>query len=195
MADCIQLNPKKAILMIGTKGYSFTNLQMTFFQLSISIKSALEKQSALLEKIRNNRNTGLEVNSDEYETFDMINESFFTCFKEIIKEIDEFRDDENKLTRYDKLISEVQDFLKTEYLNPNLNPDMIATHFRITSEYLRRLYKKTSGYSLDEYMTRFRLCKACELLENIGEPISEIALKAGFVNINYFYAFLKRVTG
>ncbi len=60
---------------------------------------------------------------------------------------------------------------------------------------LLRHFKQINGSSPKEYLIGLRINYACEMLENTGFSISEIALKSGFNDSNYFSREFRKFTG
>ena len=60
---------------------------------------------------------------------------------------------------------------------------------------LLRHFKEINGSSPKEYLIGLRINYACEMLENTRFSISEIALKSGFNDSNYFSREFRQVTG
>jgi AraC-like DNA-binding protein len=57
------------------------------------------------------------------------------------------------------------------------------------------VFKKGSGYSYSEYLTRVRMEKAKELLHTTEKSVTEIALDIGFQTPNSFSSLFRREIG
>jgi two-component system response regulator YesN len=71
----------------------------------------------------------------------------------------------------------------------------IAASIGISEAYLSHLYKKESGENLIDYLTKYRLEQAKELLRNSDLRTYEIAERVGFADANYFSKQFKRYEG
>ncbi|MCX7615493.1 MAG: helix-turn-helix domain-containing protein, partial [Clostridiales bacterium] len=60
--------------------------------------------------------------------------------------------------------------------------------------YICRLFKKHTGYTLNNYIVSKRLERARYLLGG-DIPITDISIKVGFYNYSYFYKAFKTFTG
>jgi Response regulator containing CheY-like receiver domain and AraC-type DNA-binding domain len=69
----------------------------------------------------------------------------------------------------------------------------IADEFHINDSYLSALFKKEIGINLSNYLQRYRLNRAMELLRNSDLRINEIANKVGYQNACYFTEQFKKV--
>ena len=170
--------------------YSFTALQLSMVQLGMSIKSALEKLNIL-----NNLKSDIFFNTAErireFDTIAEMNEVYYRLFGSIIDEI-ETLDQAHKQEKTGSLVDQVHNFVKREYQNTSLNSEMIARAIGISSDYLRRQYKKGSGESVPDYINMYRLSQARDMLQNTGLSIVEVAQKTGFASITYFYTAFKK---
>ena len=81
------------------------------------------------------------------------------------------------------------------YLNKNftgeVNLDLLADKFFISKFHLCRLFKQSTGLTVQEYIRRKRLTLAMEL-KNDGLTLTEAAEKAGFNDYTSFYRYYKK---
>jgi AraC-like DNA-binding protein len=54
---------------------------------------------------------------------------------------------------------------------------------------------KNTGYSLRQYLIRYRINAAFNLLQTTDMSITDISLKVGFSDINYFSRCFKKILG
>jgi len=62
----------------------------------------------------------------------------------------------------------------------------IAAHFRVTTDYLSRVYKKHYGQSVQSYLMRQRLNEAFRLLAEEGLPVTTVAYRMEFTDLSAF---------
>lgn len=65
----------------------------------------------------------------------------------------------------------------------------------LSASHLSRLFHRSTGMAFQDYVTRFRLERACELLTSSTEPVTAIAFEAGFQSISQFHRSFKAVYG
>ena len=86
-----------------------------------------------------------------------------------------------------------------EYIETNCTSDLslkdIASHFFISHYYLEHLFKQTNGISPISYLIRYRMNKACSLLESTNISIKTIASTIGYNNPAYFSLAFKKING
>ncbi|MGF9846632.1 response regulator [Priestia megaterium] len=63
------------------------------------------------------------------------------------------------------------------------------------ANYFSQLFRKETGFTFLEYVTKVRIEKAKELMENQKFSAEEIASQIGYPNANYFVKVFKKVTG
>lgn len=81
----------------------------------------------------------------------------------------------------------IRDYIIKNLANPDLSPDLIAAHFRMSRAYLYRLFDATEGVS--HFIQEQRLLMAFQILShrsNGKRRISEIAFSLGFKNDSHF---------
>ena len=98
-----------------------------------------------------------------------------------------------KLSRKKTLMLNVQEYIKNNYQNPNLNLSGIAQHFHISEGYFSVIFKEASGISFAEYLEKIRIDKSCTLLTSTDSTIHEIADSVGYNSVYSFRRAFKRI--
>ena len=82
-----------------------------------------------------------------------------------------------------------------EYIDKNysekISLDYLASLVNLNSEYLCRLFKKTIGSTIGDYINFVRISKAEKLLSTTNKTISEISMDTGFASVSYFNRVFK----
>lgn len=94
----------------------------------------------------------------------------------------------------DKIISDAVKYIYYNY-NKDISLDDIAKKFNLSKSYFSRKFKAVTGFGYKEYITSVRLKKACDLLLDTDDSITEIAEKCGFNDSNYFGDAFRKVKG
>lgn len=95
---------------------------------------------------------------------------------------------------FNETIEGVQSYISARYNEP-LTLAGIAGQFYISEHYLSRLFKKTTGLSVVEYINSIRLTEAKNMLENTGMKVAEVGEAAGFGTTTHFSRVFKDGTG
>lgn len=76
------------------------------------------------------------------------------------------------------------------YINQNysrdLSVEMLASLVYLTPDYLSRLFKKSTGKSLSQYIRQVRMEQASELLRTTRRKVIDIGTSVGYANYSYF---------
>jgi two-component system, response regulator YesN len=91
-----------------------------------------------------------------------------------------------------KLISDVKKYLREEYLNHDLSQNLVAEKFFVNSSYLSRKFKKETGQSFVDYLSKIRLKRAIVLLQETDKRNYEISEEIGIADPHYFSIFFKK---
>jgi two-component system response regulator YesN len=71
--------------------------------------------------------------------------------------------------------------------------DEIAEEVHLSPNYVRNIFKENTGQTILEYVTDYRMNKACYFLKNKTLKIKEISRQVGYENLSYFCSvFTKR---
>lgn len=84
--------------------------------------------------------------------------------------------------------------IQENFHNP-LHRDCIAEKFCISSNHLSRLFRQQGHMTLAEYITRVRVDRAKFILKKYNFKLSEVSMRCGFKDVNYFCRVFKSRTG
>jgi AraC-like DNA-binding protein len=107
---------------------------------------------------------------------------------EIVKTIN-YNKRKNDIRRLQKVF----DFVAGHY-HERIALEQAARTVCMSKHYFCRFFKKVMGYTFFEYLSRFRIDKAKELILEDRHTVTEIAYDVGFDNLSYFYRTFKRLT-
>jgi AraC-like DNA-binding protein len=96
--------------------------------------------------------------------------------------------DEEFLQRLEKVINQELD-------NENLNVEDLARLMFISRSHLHRKVIALTGLSSTEFIRKFRLERAMQLLQTERGKVSDIAQRVGFRNVKYFSTAFKEHFG
>ncbi len=104
------------------------------------------------------------------------------------------------LTPKEDIVSQHPLIVQTiDYVDANLSKDislkLLAAEFNMNPSYLGQLFKFETNEHFTAYLNRKRIQKAMQLLTDSKLNASEIAVRVGYTNTNYFYSCFKKYTG
>lgn len=80
-------------------------------------------------------------------------------------------------------------------LTDNLSLSTIAEVLNVSSSYLSGLFRKETGHTLTDYITRRRVRHAMHLLKNTRLQVQTVAQHCGILDVQYFSKIFKRISG
>lgn len=127
------------------------------------------------------------------ERFDTVEEikNWFTDI--VIEYAREFRKD--RLNNVRSVINKAQGYIDANFASPDLSLNSIAGHIYLNPAYFSKLYKKETGETYMDYLTRLRIEKAKSLLRETSVRASDIGAAVGYPNSQYFTTLFRKVTG
>lgn len=167
--------------------YSYSDIEIALTQLGVNSQKLInslinfDDENIFLDVdyFRNNLNNFESI----LEVKAWLLESYRKCILQI---------NENKLSKKAKIVELVIEYIRKNYENPELSAETLADYVKISSSYLRAMFKETTNKSLASYITEYRFEMAKYFLETTPYTINEICNKIGFSNTNYFYTSFKK---
>lgn len=163
---------------------SFSTDQIIYFVMQLN--SSIQKLEYSLS-IEN-------VSSIEYQ---FLNRFYFSELQELIKErgtydIIQITEIRNHQSGKKELIDTVIELISKNLYNPNLSVGFIADQVHLSVNYLRNIFKESTGESLSDYIKKEKLNLICKLLTDTDISLNEISDQLGFTTKNYFFTFFKK---
>lgn len=117
------------------------------------------------------------------------------CYQVILQFTGGLQVNPSKQPAWEKYIRPVLASIHTRYME-DLTADALSREVFVTPQYLSRLFSRYLGCSVYEYLTKFRLSKAKELLvSHRGRKIQDIAQDVGYTDASHFVLMFRKMTG
>ncbi|MEH6995117.1 helix-turn-helix domain-containing protein [Neobacillus drentensis] len=105
-----------------------------------------------------------------------------------------------KVTQFLEMTTRNEDVLKAQryvqtHFGEKISLTEVAEHLHLNSSYFSRMFKKETGEGFIEYVTRVKMEKALELLDQSIKTVEQIAYELGFESKSYFLKTFKRFYG
>jgi two-component system response regulator YesN len=81
------------------------------------------------------------------------------------------------------------------HLEKRISLEEVADHLFLNSSYFSRLFKKETGETFIEYVTRMKMSRAKELLDQTSLSVGKICETLGYDNQSYFIKIFKSAVG
>lgn len=91
--------------------------------------------------------------------------------------------------------SMAMEYIRRNYMDADLSLNGICSYLNMSTSHFSTIFKEVTGETFVEVLTRIRMEKARELLENTTLKNYEIAEKVGFSDPHYFGISFKKMTG
>lgn len=102
---------------------------------------------------------------------------------------------EVKLGDKSKYVQEAMDYIRRNYQQPDISVGTIAQDLGISEGHLSHTFKKETDCTLLNYLTRYRIHKAMELLRDCRVKVYQVAQQVGYRDIAYFSNTFKKLVG
>lgn len=99
-----------------------------------------------------------------------------------------------ELCRADSIIRPALEYI-AEHFNENITVSQLAASVHLSESYFMNRFRKHVGLSAVEYISHFRIDKACKGLIGTKKNVLEIAFECGFHNISNFNRQFRRIIG
>lgn len=103
--------------------------------------------------------------------------------------------EQSQSSQYHGIVKKTMEYAMEHYAEKLKATDMAALAF-VTPNYFSRIFKQETGENFTEWLNKYRIEKAKELMSRESEDKSyEIAMKVGFQDYKYFTYIFKKYTG
>lgn len=99
----------------------------------------------------------------------------------------------NEAEKGKSLVKQIKEYIKLN-IEKEISREEIANRFYLNPDYIDRVFKKETGFSVKKYITHERLNTARSLLSKTEMPISTIAISLGYKNLSHFSSAFKKFT-
>ncbi len=93
----------------------------------------------------------------------------------------------------EQIVKSVINIIEDRY-GTDIDVASISREVFLSQNYLRQIFKESTGKSLSAYLTDYRLEKACELLTSTAVRIADIPQMVGLASNPHFFYLFKRAT-
>jgi two-component system response regulator YesN len=179
----LMLNMRKA----GRNSYLYTQFIVSGIYIQV-IKSLKEVDIAIEEIIENPLIEFREITKQQ--TIELVEQNLL---KNLFKIADYINSKISKEYKYE--IEKAKGYIKQNFKQPSLSIDEVAKFSNISVSYFSILFKRETGLTFIDYLTRQRIEKAKYFLKVSGYKTYQISELVGYNNSTYFSSSFKKYTG
>lgn len=99
----------------------------------------------------------------------------------------------NKKSR--EVAEQAKAYIREHYMEPDISIADISKELLINQTYLRKMFKSETNQTLSEYITRYRMKIARQMIQETNEKLTVIAELTGYNDVSYFSKCFKRYYG
>jgi len=99
-----------------------------------------------------------------------------------------------KVQNNSRVVEQMIEYAKQNYQN-DISLKTLSKHIYLTPNYLNMIFTNQMGMTYKNYLTKFRIDKAKELLSENKYMVYEISEMVGYKNLDYFRKLFKEHTG
>ena len=92
-------------------------------------------------------------------------------------------------------VRQAMDYIARHYADENISIATIAEHLCVSEGHLSHVFKKQTGMTVTNYLTKTRIDAAMALLQTGRVKVYEAAAAVGYKDVTYFSATFKKLTG
>lgn len=169
------------------KKADFRNCPREIYGLYLNLHNRLELEDSQLMREMDRREDKPELAILDAGFFVQAQEALWQYGKELCFFFKRQQEDPNYY-----VVNWVRDYIERNY-GGVCSVEEMAEGLHLSPNYLRSLYKAGTGQTILEYLTDFRLQKACECLKDKTRKVKDVSLMVGYENVSYFsQVFVKR---
>lgn len=94
-----------------------------------------------------------------------------------------------------KYVTEALNYISENYGNQEISVGIIAESLGLSEGHLSHIFKKETDYTINAYITRYRIRAAMKLLKDCRVKVYEVADMVGYRDITYFSSTFKKIVG
>jgi len=186
--DSVLSNINQFFDEITREGLNPATVKQICMQLGISVLKKVKEFNIPIHLLNITDNHFFDMS--RYETINDFRNNLIMNTYKIIKYLNENKELRNKFE-----FKEIVD----KYLESNFSRNIglldIANEFGITPNYFSSLFKKEVGENFVEYLTRYRIKIAKEILASKNTSVSKVAEMVGYTDVKYFFRVFKKYEG
>ena len=92
-------------------------------------------------------------------------------------------------------VRQARDYIAAHYADEEISIAVIAEHLRVSEGHLSHVFKKQTGMTVTNYLTKTRIDAAMQMLARGRVKVYEAAAAVGYKDVTYFSATFKKLTG
>lgn len=168
---------------------SLEQTMMYRFFVLVEMKNIIQKKEGfpmnLLQQL-NNVSSLIQIANNQQQYQDVLDT--------IIDSLIEFQIP-SAMLKHNKLIKQAVHFIEQHYTNPDMSLNMVAQEVSLSPSHFSTIFSQSMGKTFIDYLTEQRIQQAKKLLLKTNLRLTEITLRIGYSDPNYFSFLFKKKQG
>jgi len=93
-----------------------------------------------------------------------------------------------------QIVSYINEYIENNF-SSHISIRELASQVYANSDYMGRVYKKSTGLTISEMIQKVRTDQAAKLLKTTNRTVADIAASCGYEDLKFFYTVFKRIKG
>lgn len=174
----------------GGKDIEPSRIKLLLLEITVLLVRTVEETGGSGKNVFKNGKITPYEQVEQCETLADMQEFFCEFVMKCLEEIEKVR-----VGRGYTIVEKAKEIIETSLENHEFSLDDVAGRLFISPNYLRNLFKQQVGETFVEYLTRHRMEKAIELLDDPSLKIHQIAEQVGYIDQHYFSICFKKFFG
>ena len=102
---------------------------------------------------------------------------------------------EHQESKSNQIAKQAKEYIEKHYFDPELSITDISRELLVNQTYLRKMFKDKYQMTICDYMTKYRMEKAKELIKKENSKLSYISNEVGYHDTSYFSKCFKKYFG
>ncbi len=115
------------------------------------------------------------------------------CIAELLAHL--FEESRSPLSTTSQTMEQAKNCIESEYMSPALTVNGVAERLHLNRSYFSTAFRNYTGASPQEYLNRYRLERAAQLLKSSDMSVAQIAMATGYADFCNFSRMFKRRFG
>ena len=115
------------------------------------------------------------------------------CIAELLAHL--FEENRSPLSATSKAMEQAKNCIESEYMSPLLTVNSLSERLHLNRSYFSTTFRNYIGVSPQEYLNRYRLERAAQLLQSSDMSVAQVAVASGYTDFCNFSRMFKRRFG
>ena len=187
----LQSECKNILTLIAKNNISLDMTKRLAIRILTNIFEVSKGYSLIFENILKYEYSNIYINLSQDNSIKSVENTILSVLDKLQLDYQMFSENEKRKN----LINSITNIIEKNYQNPTLSLAYIAEKLQMTESHISKTFHKSTGMTYIQYLTRIRMEKAKELMNNGERNIHILSEKCGYEYTTSFLRTFKKYTG